>query len=219
MDYWKTQSFLEITLKCKIRFLWTVLSEFRKWWLIFLRPSKQSVTNRQTQSHLILLKHDYMFRSTQTIISPPLQNFHYIPPYFESFVTMVSCSSQQAETCSHTSVKINVAVLFMVDCFGNAGKVKSSPCVYWSIMPLLALEKSVDVRIRHKEENQINPAKSQYTITQTYLPKTKLPYVGVHNLVPKWKTRGAKINLISNPTGRCLSRGRQNGLPFPKNEI
>jgi len=30
---------------------------------------------RQTHPHLYLLKHDYMFRSVQTIIEPPLQNF------------------------------------------------------------------------------------------------------------------------------------------------
>jgi hypothetical protein len=49
----------------------------------------------------------------------------------------------------------------------------------------LPLDKSVDGRIRYKKEHQINLANSQYTTTKTYLSKMKLPYVGVHNLVPK----------------------------------
>lgn len=42
---------------------------------MFNEPSKQAVTIRQTQPHLLLLKHDYMFRSANTIIRPPLHNF------------------------------------------------------------------------------------------------------------------------------------------------
>ena len=148
--------------KRKHCFLRTVVSELRQWWsvytgqpAVFLRPSKQSITNRQTQPHLLLLKHDYMFRSTKATVTQPLQNFHCFPPYFESIVTVAWWWSEQTETCSHTSVKINVAVFdgFTADCFGNAGKVKSSPCVYWSTVSLLALDKSVDGRIRHMEEH------------------------------------------------------------------
>jgi len=38
---------------------------------VFVRASKQSINH----PHLYLLKHDYMFRSVQTVIEPPLQNF------------------------------------------------------------------------------------------------------------------------------------------------
>ena len=65
---------------------------------MFLRQSKQTVANRQTQPHLFLLKHDCMFRSTQTIITQPLQNFHCIPPYFESIVTVAWWWCEQIET-------------------------------------------------------------------------------------------------------------------------
>jgi hypothetical protein len=160
-----------------------------------------------------------MFRSIQTIITQRLQNCHCtrIPPYFGSTVTVAWWWSDQTETYSHTSVKISVAVFdgFMADCFGNAGKVKNCPCVYWSIVPLLALDKSVDGRIRYKEEHQINLAKSQYTTTKTYLSKMKLPSVGVHNLVPKWNYTRRQSKSYLYPTGRRLRPGTQNRLHFP----